>query len=100
MHDLLERLWQLHISWKESDTAEAFGPSYKAKGVGFLDITIVSPKGTARGSVGSGDVCEGLKSLDSAVKTPRALWEFQMYRWFDGCTVPGFDPKKYPDHWE
>lgn len=100
MHDLIERLLQLHISWKETHMTEAFGPSYKARGVGFLDITVVSPNGTARGGVGSGDVCKALGSLDSAIKTPRALWEFQMYRWFDDCTIPGFDPKKYPDHWE
>lgn len=100
MQSLFKRLSQLNISWMETDQVQAFGPSYQAKGVGFLDITVISPTGTAKGSIGRGDVCEELESLDPAIKTPRALWEFQMYRWFDDCAISGFDPRKYPDHWE
>ena len=98
--NLLERLSHANMFWQESDTVEEFGPSYKAKGLGYLDITVVYSKGTARSSIGRSEVCNVLESMDPAINTPRALWEFQLYRWFNDCTIPGFDPQKYPDHWE
>jgi hypothetical protein len=98
--NLLERLSHANMFWQESDTVEECGPSYKAKGLGYLDITVVYSKGTARSSIGRSEVCNVLESMDPAINTPRALWEFQLYRWFNDCTIPGFDPQKYPDHWE
>ena len=98
MQQLLGRLARSEASWRESDKVDAFGPSYEARGLDYLDITIVSAKGTARSGIGRNSVCKFLASLDSAITTPRALWELQWYRWVDECEVPRFNPKSYPDH--
>jgi len=90
--NILQGIEHVNVTWKETDTVEEFGPSYKAKGLGYLDITVISSRGTARGSVGRSRVCSFLGSMDSAINTPRALWEFQRYRWFNDCKIPGFDP--------
>jgi hypothetical protein len=99
MQTLLGKLSRSNISWKESDAVEIFGPTIP-RGTGYLDVTVVSSRGTARGSIARREVCEGLGNMDSAIDTPRALWEFQLYRWINDCKIRGFDPKKYPDHWK
>ena len=99
MQHLLGRLARSKASWRESDKVEAFGPSHTVRGAGYLDITVISPKGTATGSVERNSICGFLASLDSAITTPRALWEFQKFRWDDACDVPDFNSQAYPDHY-
>jgi hypothetical protein len=62
-----------------------------------MDVVIIFPKGAARGVIQSEDICKILGSLDSAIKTSRAHWEFQRFRLYYGCHVPGFDDAKYND---
>lgn len=52
------------------------------------DSTLLDPK----------KICTTLAGFDSAFKTPRALWEFQLFRRDYGCEVPGFNRQKYIDH--
>ena len=97
LSNILQGMEHVNVPWKETNRVEEFGPSYEVKGLGYLDITVISSRGTARGSVGRTKVCSFLGSMDSAINTPRALWEFQRYRWFNDCEIPGYDPKRYPD---
>jgi hypothetical protein len=62
-----------------------------------MDVVVVFSKGAARGAILRKDICKTLGSLDSAIKTPRAHWEFQRFRLYYGCRVPGFDDAKYND---
>ena len=62
-----------------------------------MDVVLVFSKGAARGAILRKDICRTLGSLDSAIKTPRAHWEFQRFRFYYGCRVPGFDDAKYTD---
>jgi hypothetical protein len=62
-----------------------------------MDVVVAFSKGAARGAVFTKDICKTLASLDSVIKTPRAHWEFQRFRVYDGCRVPGFDDAKYTD---
>ena len=62
-----------------------------------MDVVIIFSKGAARGVIQNENICETLASLDSPIKTPRAHWEFQRFRIYYGCRVPGFDDAKYTD---
>ena len=62
-----------------------------------MDVVIVFSKGAARGEIATKGICKTLGSLDSAIKTPRAHWEFQRFRLYYGCRVPRFDDTKYTD---
>ena len=62
-----------------------------------MDVVIIFSKGAARGVIQREDICKTLGSLDSTIKTPRAHWEFQRFRIYYGCRVPGFDDAKYTD---
>lgn len=111
--ELLKGLANTELQWQESEAVQALGP-YKRIGLlhegnkmvfrgedgySVMAITIAHSKGTAKAILKPKRICETLKPLDSALKTPRALWEFQGFRINYGCKVPGFKPEDYPDHY-
>jgi hypothetical protein len=103
MHELVHGLIQSGLGWQESKTVEVLG-SYKdltLVGIGLdtMDVRIVSSHGTARAEISPKAICMILKPLDGALKTPRAIWELQIFRLDYGCKVPGFKPDAYPDHY-
>lgn len=100
MRRLLPDLAHLPLLWRHAETVEAFGSYNVLQLTDTMDVKVVSSHGTARAAIPSKKVCETLSSMDSAISTPRALWEFQLFRRNYGCKVPAFDIKKYPDHWE
>lgn len=63
-----------------------------------MEVVIIFSKGAARGVILREDICKTLGSLGSAIKTPRAHWEFQRFGVYYGCHVSGFDYTKYSDH--
>lgn len=98
MRQLLQGLRHSDLSWQESEKTEVLGSFKRLHWSDSMEILIVCSKGTARTNLDPKKICETLKPLDSAVKTLRALWEFQLYRITYGCKVPGFDFHAYPDH--
>ncbi len=62
-----------------------------------MDVVVIFSKGAARGVILRKDICNTLGSLDPAIKTPRSHWEFQRFRLYYRCHVPGFDDAKYSD---
>jgi hypothetical protein len=102
MRELMQRLAQMDLAWKESDVAEPLGPFKKLAlagiGINNMEVFIGCSKGTARTTIAPKKICETLTPLDSALKAPRALWEFQLFRLDYGCKVPGFRTDAYPDH--
>jgi len=102
MREVVQKLAQMDLAWKESKTIAALGSFRKLQSVGFgldtMDIFVRCSKGTATTSITPGRICETLTPLDSALKTPRALWELHLFRLGYGCKVPGFDRDAYPDH--
>ena len=103
MHDIVQALTRSGLGWKESETVEALG-SYKdltLAGIGLdtMEVRVVSSGGTAIAQISPKAICVTLKPLDAALKTPRALWEFQGFQLNYGCKVPGFKPDAYPDHY-
>jgi hypothetical protein len=102
MQDLARLLAHSGLGWQESETVEVLG-SYKKlglSGIGLdtMDVRFVSSRGTARAEISPKAICMILKPLDAALKTPRALWEFQRFRLNYNCRVPGFKSDAYPDH--
>jgi hypothetical protein len=98
MRQLIEGLGRAGLSWRISEKVEPLG-SFHHLLIGDVEIRVVSPKGTAVANLHPKRLCTTLQPLDHALATPRALWEFQLFRAQDGCKVPGFNYQAYPDHW-
>jgi hypothetical protein len=102
MRELVQTLTHSNLAWQESETVETLG-SYKKlslDGVGLddMDVRVVLSNGTTKAQIAPKAICKNLKALNSALKTPRAIWEFQGFRLNYGCKVPRFKPDAYPDH--
>lgn len=99
MQSLLRGLAQLDLPWQESEKVETLGSFKRLRPWSdSMEILVACSKGTARVKVDPKKICKTLKPLDSALKTPRALWEFQRFRLNYGCQVPGFQYGAYPNH--
>lgn len=99
MRQLMQDLAHEDLRWTESGKVEVFGAVEDLRPTGNLEITVVSSKGTANGSLSPKKLCEVLAHLNSAITTPRALWELQRFRDDYGCKVSGFKPDEFPDHY-
>jgi hypothetical protein len=99
MKAMLRALAHSGASWSVSSKVKPLGDAHSLVGsYGFyLRIRVVCSKGTACGRVEPAEVCSTLAPLDSVLKTPRALWEFQALRIGYRCKVPGFNWDAYPD---
>jgi len=102
MRELVERLAQMDLAWRESDVVEALGPfkELQRAGIGLdnMEIFVGCSKGTARTTIAPKTICKTLTPLDNALKSPRAVWELQLFRLGYDCKVPGFKYDAYPDH--
>lgn len=99
MRELVGHLAQMDLAWKESNAVEALGPFKKLDPAGIgLEIFVGYSKGTARTMIAPAKICETLTPLDSTLKSPRAVWELQLFRSGYDCKVPGFKYDAYPDH--
>jgi len=97
MASMLRKLAQLDLPWRESGKVEVLGSFKRLRPwSNSMEILVACSKGTARAKVDPENICETLKPLDSALKTPRALWEFQGFRLNYRCQVPGFEYGAYP----
>jgi len=97
MHQLLEKISELPMSWCISEKVKDFEPSWKLNYHWEMDVKIIFAAGTAESQIDPDRICDTLTSLDPAIKTNRALWEFQFFRIGNHCTVPHFNPRAYPD---
>lgn len=96
MKRILDGLKALGLSWNDFKGREAFKPGRKRTDDGFLDITLVSPKATAKAYIRIARMCDELSRLDPAMPSPRILWQFQLFRVDNGCQVPGYDNSVVP----
>lgn len=97
MKAMLRGLAQSGAFFNVSSKVEPLGTPHSLFREPFpLHILVVSSRGTAKAKVYPAKICSTLASLDSALKTPRALWEFQALRIGYKCNVPGFNWDAYP----
>jgi hypothetical protein len=97
MQRLLPAVTHLPLLWRQAETVEVFGSFRILQLTDTMDIEIVSLHGAARAAVVPKKVCPTLSSLDSALKTSRALWEFRLFQTNYDCPISGFDYDAYPD---
>ena len=82
---------------QQTKNIEVFGSWERIPSTEAMDVFVIFSKGAARGVILRKDICKILGSLTSSIKTPRALWEFERFRMYNDCSVPGFDDTKYTD---
>jgi hypothetical protein len=87
------------LSWEESAKIEELETSKTIRNDGRMDIKILSSGGTAKSGIPPKRMCEALAKFDTALRTPRARWEFQFFRRQFDCRVPNFDPSAYHDRY-
>jgi hypothetical protein len=98
MRHLFRALVAVHLSWHISKAVVPF--AYFKKLVALppgVQVLVVCSKGSATAQVHPREVCNALKPLDAALNTPRALWNFQAFRFDRGCKVPGFKVGQYSE---
>lgn len=97
MRQLTTALSAAHLSWSESTKVETLETYKTIHSDGGMGIKVLSPNGTAKATIEPKKICETLAPLDDAFQTPRALWEFQLFRSQYHCRVPNFNPNAYPE---
>ena len=97
MRGLFAALSAESLSWEELPKIEELETYKTIRNDGRMDIKILSSGGTAKSGIPPKQMCETLARFDPALRTPRALWEFQFFRQQFDCRVPNFDPKAYHD---
>ena len=60
-----------------------------------MDVVVIYSKGAARGTIAPEDICAKMSVLNTQTKTPRAQWEFERYRIYNGCRVPKHNDAMY-----
>jgi hypothetical protein len=99
MSDLMSRLASTDFLWRNSEKSEALGKGTRIPYRGdFMQLLVVCRKSTSKGRIEPKQICQKLAPLDTALVSPRARWEFQLFRIGDGCTVQNFDEAAFPDH--
>jgi hypothetical protein len=96
MQGLIDGLKALHLDWVDSSGREEFVDYRKRNNDGFLDITVVASKSTSKARIRIARMCDQLARLDSAMSSPRILWQFQLFRVDNGCEVPGYNNSVVP----
>jgi hypothetical protein len=96
MKRILGGLKALGLSWVDFSGREVFKDKFNRKGTDMLDITLVSSGATAKTQIRIARMCDLLDRLDSAMPSPRILWQFQTFRWDNGCYVRDYDNSAMP----
>ncbi|MGB8028101.1 MAG: hypothetical protein WCF30_00415 [Terracidiphilus sp.] len=97
MHTITDKLVQSDIEWfNDSKKVEPFLPFNKRPFRNYFEITVVSSSGTASLRIRLTRMCGELGKLDSAMPTPRILWQFQTLRWDHGCVIAGYSNEEMP----
>ena len=99
MMELVQRLSHAALLWQESNNVDTPQPFKGPVLTDGMEIKVFSQKGTEKSLIAVKQICATLEQLDSVFKEHRALWEYQMFRRDDGCSVPGLNQEAYPDHW-
>jgi hypothetical protein len=93
---ILQGLKALGLRWNDSRGREVFEDWNHRKSTGMLDITLVSSDATAKAHIRIATMCDQLNRLDSEMPSPRILWQFQTFRWDNGCDIRGYDNLAMP----
>lgn len=94
---ILHVLDDLHIRWNKLPGTNKFADVQSLLHVDRMTITVITAQGSLEGGINPQSVCSVLASMDSAFRSRRALWEFQMFTAEYNCRVPGLQRDLYKD---
>ena len=97
IQQLMLKLARLPLHWSVSEQREALETYANIHSYGGMGIKVLSANETAKATIAPDKICETLGTLDGALRTRRALWEFQFFRLQYRCQVPNFNFDAYPD---
>jgi len=97
MQRLIEGVKSLGLHWVDIRRKEVLRDYEHRDNSGFLDITVVSSKASTKSHIRIARMCDQLATLDSTMPSPRILWQFQTFRWDNGCKVPGYHNEARPE---
>ncbi|MBZ5597922.1 MAG: hypothetical protein LAN83_06330 [Acidobacteriia bacterium] len=97
MRQLMTALSAANLSWDESAKIEGLETYKNIHSYRGMGVKVLSANETAKTTIAADKICETLAPLDAALQTPRALWEFQLFRTQYHCQVSNSNPKAYPD---
>ena len=98
MREVVQILKNSLSSWDTSKDVEVPRPTMGLFFPDGLEVVVFFSTGTARTVVTPSRLCATLAPMDAALRG-RALWEFQLFRLGYDCRVPGFDRKRYLEHY-
>jgi hypothetical protein len=101
LDELVQKLAHSDLSWEHSERVESIKWDLAKRHLPCsteMEFLVISGTKSARAKVSREKICAELEALDSTLHTPRALWEFQLFRQGYSCKVPGFKYDAYPDH--
>jgi hypothetical protein len=98
MKDLVAAITRSITMGQQTNNVEVLGSWEMIPVTDSMDVVVIFSKGAARGEIPRKDICKTLSSLATSVNIPRARWEFDRFRMYNACRVPGFDDTKYSDH--
>ena len=98
MRHLVTALADWNRSWQRSKKLETPKKIETREMTDKMEVKVFSSRGIDRVLVDPKQLCERLAPLNAALKQPRALWEFQLFRVDYGCHVQGFDRNAFPEH--
>ena len=98
MRNLVTALADWNRSWRKSKKLETPKKIETREMTDKMEMKLFSSRGTDRVLIDPKQLCERLAPLDAALKQPRALWEFRLFRVDYGCHVPGFNRSAFPEH--
>lgn len=96
---LADRLSHSGLEWHVSTRAKEIVPYIKLPINDNMQITVFTSSGTATADLPPDRICGVLATLNTAISTPRAHWEFEFFQRMYHCSVQNFDPYSYPDHY-
>ena len=98
MQRLMAKLAHSLLQWDQSATVESLETYKTIHSYGYgMGIKVRSANGTAKSRIAHDNICETLATLYGALRTPRALWEFQGFRLQYHCQVLGYNPDAYSE---
>jgi hypothetical protein len=95
MQELVARMTRSITMGQQTRGVEVLGDFRMIPITVDMDVVVIFSNGAARGLIPKEQIWKVLSSLDSAIRAPRAHWEFQRFRLGYGCCIPGFDEMKY-----
>ena len=90
MTRMLAQLKALNLIWFDAPGREPLVGSMHRPGSDMLDITLLGLHTSGKTHIRVAMMCPYLAQLDATMPTQLIRWQFQTFRWDNGCVVDGY----------